>query len=321
MGILGKLFGSLTSESETKVEDGLTFYMPIDDVFSISGHGTVVTGIVEAGTIKVGNHVEIAGGGRPPVRAKIEGIERVGKAVDKAGAGDDIGCILQGATEHRIKRGQVLVTPGTYNGSIPNATLNFELLDAAQKGDTREVQALLAKGADVNAKEGDGTTALIAAAFGGHTETVKALLAGDADIDAKGYKGGTALMVAAGKGHLKTVQVLLAKDANVNEKHHRGRCALDFAVLKGQAEIVRALLSKGADVNNKDMVGGTALITAAEAGHTEIVQLLLAKGADVNAKSEDGVTALMCAEEEGHTEIIQLLNQYATMALQDYELG
>ncbi|MFX0200286.1 MAG: ankyrin repeat domain-containing protein, partial [Candidatus Hodarchaeota archaeon] len=79
------------------------------------------------------------------------------------------------------------------------------LMEAASKGDTEKVHALLAKGADVNAKDNDGLTALMRAALQGHTDTVHALLAKGADVNAKDNDGLTALMRAALQGHTDTV--------------------------------------------------------------------------------------------------------------------
>ena len=87
------------------------------------------------------------------------------------------------------------------------------LTEAAMQGDTEKVQALLAKGADVNAKANNGATALIAAAWGGHSDTVQALLAKGADVKAKTNGGGTALMMAIKEGHKEIVRILMEAKA------------------------------------------------------------------------------------------------------------
>jgi len=93
--------------------------------------------------------------------------------------------------------------------------LNSELLDATEQGDVASVKALLAKGADIHAKNKHGWTALMAAAQYGHVETVKALLAKDAKVNAKSREGGTALMYAAMNGHTEIVRLL--KQAGAEE--------------------------------------------------------------------------------------------------------
>ena len=91
--------------------------------------------------------------------------------------------------------------------SAPEAKLR-PLIEAARKGDTEKVQALLAKDADVNAKAIYGTTALMFAALEGHPDTVQALLAKGADVNAKDNYGTTALITAKKKGHKEIVQLL-----------------------------------------------------------------------------------------------------------------
>jgi ankyrin repeat protein len=86
--------------------------------------------------------------------------------------------------------------------------INQDLTEAAQKGDTATVKALLAKGADINALGKEGGTALVEAARNGHTDTVRALLAAGADVNAKDKDGRTALTVAATQGHTDVVQLL-----------------------------------------------------------------------------------------------------------------
>ena len=88
------------------------------------------------------------------------------------------------------------------------ADLNIELIIAADKGDINTVRALLNIGADVNAKNRQGRTALIAAAESGHTNTVKLLLENGADVNAKDIYGETALIRAAKKGHTKIIELL-----------------------------------------------------------------------------------------------------------------
>jgi ankyrin repeat protein len=86
-----------------------------------------------------------------------------------------------------------------------------DLISAAERGDAAAVQALLAKGAEVNAKGYDGWTALMLASENGHLDVVQALLAKGPDLNAKGYDGRTALMLTSESGHLDVAQALLAK--------------------------------------------------------------------------------------------------------------
>jgi len=86
--------------------------MPIEDVFSISGRGTVVTGRVERGVVKVGEEVEIVGI-RPTSKTTVTGVEMFRKLLDQGQAGDNIGALLRGIEREGIERGQVLAKPGS----------------------------------------------------------------------------------------------------------------------------------------------------------------------------------------------------------------
>lgn len=88
------------------------FLMPIEDVFSISGRGTVVTGRVERGIVKVGEEVEIVGL-RPTTKTTVTGVEMFRKLLDQGEAGDNVGALLRGTKKDEVERGQVLAAPGT----------------------------------------------------------------------------------------------------------------------------------------------------------------------------------------------------------------
>ena len=89
------------------------FLMPVEDVFSISGRGTVATGRVERGTVKVSDTVEIVGLMDKPKSTVVTGVEMFHKLLDQAEAGDNIGALLRGVQRNEVERGQVLAKPGT----------------------------------------------------------------------------------------------------------------------------------------------------------------------------------------------------------------
>jgi len=97
---------------EPKREVEKPFLMPVEDVFSISGRGTVVTGRVERGKIKVGEEVEIVGI-KPTIKTVVTGVEMFRKLLDEGLAGDNVGCLLRGVKREDIERGQVLAKPGS----------------------------------------------------------------------------------------------------------------------------------------------------------------------------------------------------------------
>ena len=88
------------------------FLMPVEDVFSISGRGTVATGRIERGKIKVGEEVEVVGI-KPTSKTVVTGVEMFRKILDEGQAGDNVGCLLRGIKREEIERGQVLAKPGS----------------------------------------------------------------------------------------------------------------------------------------------------------------------------------------------------------------
>ena len=89
------------------------FLMPIEDVFSIEGRGTVATGRIERGVIKVGESVDILGMGRKPQKTAVTGVEMFNKTLNEGQAGDNVGILLRGLKREDIERGQVLAAPGS----------------------------------------------------------------------------------------------------------------------------------------------------------------------------------------------------------------
>ena len=98
---------------EPKREEDKPFLMAIEDVFSIEGRGTVATGRVERGVVKVGDEVQIIGLSKEPVKTTITGIEMFRKLLDDARAGDNVGCLLRSIKRDDIERGQILAKPGS----------------------------------------------------------------------------------------------------------------------------------------------------------------------------------------------------------------
>ena len=94
-------------------DDSLPFLMPVEDVFTITGRGTVATGRVERGVIKMGEPIEIVGLAEETKKSVVTGIEMFRKLLDYAEAGDNVGCLLRGIDKKEIERGQVLAKPGS----------------------------------------------------------------------------------------------------------------------------------------------------------------------------------------------------------------
>jgi ankyrin repeat protein len=181
------------------------------------------------------------------------------------------------------------------------------LLEAAQVGDTSDVQSLLAQGVDPNGRGADGNTALMGAAVTGHTDIVRVLLERGANVNAQGNSGRTALMDAAVEGYADTMRVLLEKGADANAKDAEGWTALFWAAFSRRTQAVRVLLEKGADVNATNKYDDTALIRSAYGGDTDTVIVLMENHANLNAKDNIGRTALIEAARQGHADTVGVL--------------
>ena len=94
-------------------ENEKPFLMPVEDVFSITGRGTVATGRIETGVIKTGEEIQIIGLGEEPRKSTVTGVEMFRKILDRGEAGDNVGLLLRGIDKKDIKRGQVIAKPGT----------------------------------------------------------------------------------------------------------------------------------------------------------------------------------------------------------------
>lgn len=182
------------------------------------------------------------------------------------------------------------------------------LMWASRNGHLEVVQYLLEHGADIGAKDDRfGLTSLFGASIKGHTGIVKILLDKGANANAREKTGYTVLMRAAAEGYDEIVKLLLDRGGNLNETNKDGCSALVQACVGGHTDIVRVLLERGAEINTRYDEGITALTNASRTGHLEVVKLLLYKGADVNAKTDMGNTALILAAMEGHSEIVRCL--------------
>ena len=156
------------------------------------------------------------------------------------------------------------------------------LMYAAAIGSPEAMQYLLDKGADVNAKNTFGSTALIWAAA--DTRKAKMLVAHGADVNAASKLGHTPLLIAAmSDPSVETVRLLIAKGANIKAMDNAKKTALYMATNGNDMETIRLLVDAGLDVNAPDMTGQTPLMNAASNQNLTAVKLLLAKGANVNA--------------------------------------
>ena len=157
--------------------------------------------------------------------------------------------------------------------------LDRELIAAAGRGDAATVEKLIARGGNVNAKDGKQDSAFLIASANGHTVVVKLTLAAGADLKSTNRYGGTGLIPACHHGHLETVRLLLTTKIDVNHVNNLGWTALLEAVILGD--------------------GGPT--------HTEIVRELLAHGANPRIADRDGVSALEHARRRNYARMAELL--------------
>lgn len=182
--------------------------------------------------------------------------------------------------------------------------LNKALIDAIKDENSEEVQNLLDKGAEVNAKDDDDITALMYAADCENDKIAELLISKGADINAKDNDGMTALMECE---HNKIVELFINKGADINAKNNDGWTALMFAVESGNKELADYLISNGADIQIKDNEDMTALMHSANFGVKEIAEILIKNGASLNAKDNEGMTPLMYAIDSGEDDIAELI--------------
>jgi serine/threonine-protein phosphatase 6 regulatory ankyrin repeat subunit A/serine/threonine-protein phosphatase 6 regulatory ankyrin repeat subunit B len=154
-------------------------------------------------------------------------------------------------------------------------------------------------------------------ATAGNYYQLKQLLENGANANAKDENGYTALMSASSNDNLEICQLLINHGADVNAKNDYGWTVLIRAATDGELEVCKLLINYGADVNAKENYGRTALIYAAENGNLEICQLLIKYGADINAKNKMGYTAYDYATND---DIKELLSQTGGSSISTDEL-
>lgn len=145
---------------------------------------------------------------------------------------------------------------------------------AAMSGNTKAMHAMIANGADINAVDEDGRTALMMALFRQQAETSVALVQAGADLEARDKRKKNALMFAAEQGVCDAIVAIAKRGADLNAQDRSGSTALMLAVLKGQREAVASLLAAGADDRLRDRKGRTALDISIAVKKPDIAALL-----------------------------------------------
>lgn len=193
-------------------------------------------------------------------------------------------------------------------------TMNQQLIDLAEQGETEKVLNLLEEGAKINTMSENGTTAVMAATQNHHTDTVEALIQQGANIDIRNNNEDNVLLYAGAEGFLDIVKLAIDAGADTTLTNRYGGTALIPAAERGHVDVVKVLVTHSdTDINHINNLHWTALLEAiilADGGkdHQEIVQLLVDHGADVHISDGDGVTPLQHAQNRGYKEMINILN-------------
>lgn len=193
--------------------------------------------------------------------------------------------------------------------------LKEKLISSAAAGDTEKVLQLLEEGADIDATDEQGRTAVLAATYNDHSETVEALIQKGADVDIRDHNLENVLLNAGARGNLEIVRLAIEAGADPTITNRYGGVAIIPASERGHVEVVRELLvNSDTDVNHINNLYWTALLEAVILGdggkkHQEIVQLLVDHGADLSIADKEGITPLAHAQDRGFREIEAILKR------------
>ena len=192
-------------------------------------------------------------------------------------------------------------------------TPNQDLLAAASDGNTTRVVELLRQGADVNARDALGRTAVMAATYGRHAGTVEALIGAGADVNLRDAMLNNPFLYAGAEGMVDILKLATKAGADPGITNRYGGTALIPAAERGHVDAVNYLLDNTAvDVNHVNSLGWTALLEAivlSDGGsrHQQVVAALIRHGADVNIPDRAGQTPLRHARQRGYLKIEALL--------------
>jgi ankyrin repeat protein len=190
--------------------------------------------------------------------------------------------------------------------------LDLDLRRAAAAGDAAACARLLAAGAAVDARDGEGRTALLLATHANRVEAARVLVAAGADVNAKDSISDSPYLYAGAEGRDEILRLTLANGADLRAVNRYGGTALIPAAHHGHVSTVAILLETAIDIDHVNRLGWTALLEAVILGdggpaHTEIVRLLVAKGASAEIADRDGVSPLDHARRRGYGAMARIL--------------
>jgi ankyrin repeat protein len=205
-----------------------------------------------------------------------------------------------------VKTIKSVLFPSLFLLAAAQAQAGTDLFEAVRNNNLEALRTAVAENANLEPRSSRGVTPLMHAAAFGSPQAVKILIDAGADVNAKDGFGATALVWAAGDA--AKAKMLVEHGADVNARTTNGRTPLIVAAIHdGNAATVRRLLDQGADIKTADEQGETALLVAAHADAFDTVKLLLERGADPNETDKAGFTPLLNASAHGNTDMMRLL--------------
>ena len=179
---------------------------------------------------------------------------------------------------------------------------------AAGNDDVAAIRQLLSDGAEKEARDSSGATALLVATRANQVRAAQTLIEAGADVNAKDNISDSAYLYAGARGHQEILKLALAHGADLKSTNRYGGTALIPAAERGHVQTVRTLIDAGVNVDHVNNLGWTALLEAIILGsggeqHQQIVDALLTAGADPNLADREGVTPLAHARSKGYREI------------------
>ena len=192
--------------------------------------------------------------------------------------------------------------PASYRGAI-----DYNLMIAASKGYTYEINRLIMKGADLFAETEQGVTALIFAISNNQTKVAKMLIEYGTDVNKQTLQYETPLLIAVKNQNSELVEALVRADADIDATDRFDATPLHYASVYGYFEIADMLLYYDASIDNKTLEGSTPLLASIWAGHIDLADLLIQKGANLEARDKEGFTPFLMAALNGDTLIMDLL--------------
>ena len=191
---------------------------------------------------------------------------------------------------------------------------DVQLLAAASAGTLSDIDSAIENGANLQARDANGRTALLIAATENHVAVAKRLVDLGADVDALDDRHDTPWLVTGVTGSVAMLEVLLPANPDLTIRNRYGGISVIPASERGHVDYIRRVVQTDIDVNHVNDLGWTALLEAVILGdgttpYQQIVEILLAAGADPELADKDGVTAREHAIDKGQVEIAELLRR------------